>query len=50
MEEHFPQRYTGLQITQNLKCIKHVEILLASSVLIVNYTRAMGFKNDLELI
>ena len=29
----FPGSYKGLQITQNLTCIKHVDLLLASSVL-----------------
>ena len=33
----FPQSYKGLQITQNLKCIKHVDLLSASNVLNVNY-------------
>ena len=33
----FPQSYRGLQITQNLTCIKHIDLLLASSVLNVNY-------------
>ena len=33
----FPGSYKGLQITQNLTCIKHVDLLLAISVLNVNY-------------
>ena len=38
-EADFHASYKGLQITQNLTCrpIKHVDILLASSVLNVNY-------------
>ena len=36
-EALFPQSYKGLQITQNFTCIKHVDLLLASSVLNVNY-------------
>ena len=37
-EALFPGSYKVLQITQNLTCIKHVDLLLASSVLNVNYT------------
>ena len=33
----FPGSYKGLQITQSLTCIKHDDLLLASSVLSVNY-------------
>ena len=36
-EALFSGSYKGLQITQNLTCIKHVDLLLASSVLNVNY-------------
>ena len=32
-EALFPQNYKDLQITQNLTCIKHVDLLLASNVL-----------------
>ena len=32
----FPVSYKGLQITHNLICIKHVDLLLASGVLNVN--------------
>ena len=32
----FPGSYKGLQITHNLTCIKHVDLLLASSALNVN--------------
>ena len=35
-EAIFPRRYKGLQKTQNLTCIKHVDLLLAS-ILNVNY-------------
>ena len=37
LKPFFPQSYRGLQITQNLTCKKHVVLLLASSVLNVNY-------------
>ena len=36
-EAVFPGSYKSLQITQKLSCIKHVDLLLASSVLNVNY-------------
>ena len=36
-EALFPGSYKDLQITQNLTCIKHVDLLLGSSVLNVNY-------------
>ena len=36
LEELFPRNYKCLQITQNLACIKHVDLVLASSVLNVN--------------
>ena len=36
-ETLFPGSYKGLQIPQNLTCIKHVNLLLAISVLNVNY-------------
>ena len=36
-EAHFPWSYKGLQIVQNLTCIKYVDLLLASSVLNVYY-------------
>ena len=36
-EAFLPGSYKGLQITQNLTCVKHVDLLLASSVLNVNY-------------
>ena len=34
-EALFPGCYKGLQITQNLTCIKHVDLLLASSVMCI---------------
>ena len=37
-EAFSPGSYKGLQITQNLTCINHVDLLLASSVLNINYT------------
>ena len=36
-EALFPWSHKGLQISQNLTCIKHVDLLLASDVLNVNY-------------
>ena len=36
-EAFLPCSYKGLQITQNLSCIEHEDLLLASSVLNVNY-------------
>ena len=36
-EAFFPGSYKDLHITQNFTCIKHVDLLLASSVLNVNY-------------
>ena len=36
-EALFSGSYKGLQITQKLLCINHVDLLLASSVLNVNY-------------
>ena len=37
LEALFPGNYKSLQITQNLTYIKHVDLLLADSVLNVNY-------------
>ena len=40
-----PQSYRGWQITQNLTCKKHVDLLLASNVLNVNYQIRMIHRN-----
>ena len=34
---HFTGSYKDLQITQESQCVKHVELLQTSSVLLVNY-------------
>ena len=44
-ESLFPGSYKGLQITQKLTCIKHVVLLLASSVLNVKYKRRKIHRN-----